>query len=85
MGCYETIHFKCPNCGAGLSAQSKSGPCVLDDYEHTSVPMDVAIDANRHAPFECDCGKIWMFKIPSYTDRVALEILELETPRKETP
>ena len=78
MGCYETIHFKCPNCGVELSAQSKGGPCLLEDYEHTSVPMDVATDANRHAPYECKCGKSWMFKVPPINDRISLEIVEVD-------
>lgn len=76
MGCYETITFNCPNCGEELNAQSKSGPCQLDVYKHDSVPMSVAVDANRHAPFECVCGKKWAFVVPSFDDRIALKVVE---------
>lgn len=76
MGCYEIIIFKCPNCGTELSAQSKSGPCSMGMYEHHSVPMDVAIDANRHAPFTCECGKRWMFVVPHPNNRINLAIIE---------
>ena len=75
MGCYEIIYFKCPSCGEQLSAQSKSGPCEMDNYEHTDVPIDVARDANRHAPYFCDCGKLWRFE--AVTDRVSLKLVEL--------
>ena len=79
MGCYETIFFECPNCGRELSGQSKSGPCILDSYHYKKVPIDVALDANRHAPFECykelgGCGKKWEFgKIPTI-DRIMVEL-----------
>jgi transcription elongation factor Elf1 len=76
MGCYETITFKCPSCGAELSAQSKGGPCAMGMYSHDSVPLDVATDANRHAPYICDCGKSWMFNIPPFDTRINLEIIE---------
>jgi hypothetical protein len=79
MGCYETILFKCPACGAQLEAQSKSGPCLLETFQHTSVPIDVAQDANRHAPFECECGKKWMFDIPPLEPvNLSLKLKEIE-------
>lgn len=57
MGCYDTINFDCPECGNKMSAQSKGGQCNLADYNCDNVPIDVASDANRHAPFKCDkCG-----------------------------
>ena len=69
MGCYDTICFGCPDCGEELSGQSKSGDCVLKDYPHISVPRSVADDANRHAPFVCDCGSKWIFgNIPDYAE-----------------
>ena len=65
MGCYETITFHCPDCGEDFYTQSKSGPCALLQYEHTSVVADVASDANRHAPFKCECGSEWEFAQPA--------------------
>ena len=63
MGAYNTILFECPNCGQELAAQTKSGNCQLDDFCYRAVTIEDARDANRHAPFECDCGKFWMFDI----------------------
>lgn len=74
MGVYDSIILKC-TCGERIEAQSKSGPCELSVYEMDSVPEDVAADANRHAPFRCDCGRRWQFKEPS--KRVTLEIEEV--------
>ncbi len=61
MGVYDCIKFKCPSCGEEIVVQSKSGECTLETYEFTSVPISVAYDANRDAPFECDCGSFWAF------------------------
>lgn len=79
MGVYDTIRFRCLACGKDLFAQSKSGDCVLADYDAWDVPMSVAFDANRHAPFECECGRIWKFggDIPGVEDpRVSLNIVD---------
>ncbi len=59
---FDSIYFKCEECGKKIEAQSKSGICALNEYNHTSVPIDVAIDANRHAPFHCQCGATYKFQ-----------------------
>lgn len=61
MGMFDEIYFGCPHCGNEVVAQSKSGECLLRKFEYSSVPMDVAEDANRHAPFICKCGKKYEF------------------------
>ncbi len=78
MGCYDTITFDCPACGTPLAAQSKSGKCLLESFPHTSVPMNIAYDANRHAPIECKCGKVWHFRNIAMLNehKVALTIVE---------
>jgi len=60
MGVYDSIIFYCPECGECLEAQSKSGSCNMQTYNISKVPVNVAEDANRHAPFECSCGKKWI-------------------------
>lgn len=56
---FDSIYFDCPECGREIEAQSKGGSCVLATYSLDSIPADVAEDANRHAPFLCECGKFW--------------------------
>lgn len=75
MGCYDIILFNCRKCGAEMDAQSKSGPCMLDEFDMDSVPEDVAVDANRHAPFVCDCGESHTFVVNPSTE---IERLEFE-------
>jgi len=80
MGTYDTICFECPACGTELSGQSKSGSCILRFYNYDSVPKDVALDANRHAPFICDCGKKWQFSdLPNDSDIVFLKIEKVQS------
>lgn len=78
MGCFDSIIFKCPNCGEEIEAQSKSGECALMEFNHNSVPFSVAEDANRHAPFLCSCGSSWIFgNVPGGNDeRISLSIIE---------
>lgn len=62
MGLYDTVHVPCPKCGEKQGFQSKSGPCLLDDFELDKCPEDVLRDVNRHAPATCGkCGiKFWV-------------------------
>jgi len=79
MGMFDSIYFNCPDCGKNIEAQSKSGECSLDSYAHDSVPVDVAMDANRHAPYKCSCGASWeLGNIPDEETRVALTIEKVE-------
>jgi len=84
MGCFDTIIFDCPSCGYTLYAQSKSGDCLLFDYYNTSVPLDVAINANRHAPFICECGKKWMLEISNYNLSSNLVSLNINKYKENT-
>jgi len=75
MGLYDTIIFNCPNCEEEIEAQSKSGDCCLGSYSHLEVPVDVSLDANRHAPFECPkCHSFWKFQGTNPTNTVSLII-----------
>jgi len=81
MGLYDTILFNCPNCGAEYGAQSKSGECILGSYERHAVPVEVCYDANRHSPFECDCGKSYefVFTPPPAQPDISLALKDLST------
>ena len=56
MGMFDTIWAKCPKCGEDLGFQTKSGDCILANYELGEAPDDVMANVNRHSPLECDCG-----------------------------
>jgi len=44
MGMYDTVHARCPKCGAKISNQSKVGPCTLKDYDIYDAPPAVVVD-----------------------------------------
>lgn len=75
---FDSIYFRCKECGEEIEAQSKSGDCTLQRYDHNSVPHSVAKDANRHAPFQCDkCKSMYEFEEVDYEERVMLKVKKL--------
>ncbi len=56
MGMFDSVWVKCPNCGIYNEFQSKSGECILANYNLDECPDDVLEDVNRHSPCVCDCG-----------------------------
>jgi transposase-like protein len=57
MGMYDSVKVPCPDCKTIQLFQSKSGPCNLNEYTLHNMPVEVAIDINRHAPYKCEnCG-----------------------------
>lgn len=39
MGCYDTVHFRCPSCGSPQSQQTKAGGCDLHNYDIHTAPL----------------------------------------------
>lgn len=63
MGMFDTIWVPCPTCGKKEGFQSKSGDCLLRDYELDEAPMNVLLDVNRHSPYQCtDCNTVFEVK-----------------------
>lgn len=75
MGMFDSVMFDCPNCGREIEAQSKSGECTLARYSPDDVPLDVAADIDRHAPFKCECGKSWRL-VTKEQNRVSFAVVE---------
>lgn len=42
MGMFDSVYFKCPNCGKDIEEQSKAGECLLISYHQTEVPLEIA-------------------------------------------
>lgn len=53
---FDSVIVPCPKCSKIHLFQSKSGDCLLRKYELAHAPLDVLLDVNRHAPYDCDCG-----------------------------
>lgn len=73
---FDSIWITCEDCGERIEAQSKGGDCSLANYTPDSVPVDVARDVIRHAPFYCKCGASYKFS-ESQNERVALKVYKL--------
>ena len=68
---FDIIRFRCTECGNHVDVQSKGGDCRLVVYDANAVPLDVAGDADRHAPHKCDCGaKFVLNPEPTHTVRL---------------
>lgn len=64
MGMYDTVLVPCPLCSKEYYAQSKSGPCRLNEYELDSAPPEVLENVNRHAPFTCEtCETVFFVRV----------------------
>jgi len=63
MGCYDTVMVPCPSCGNREPFQTKSGECLLKEYDLEDAPQEVLGDVNRHAPYDCQkCGASFYVK-----------------------
>lgn len=57
MGMFDTVKVPCPVCKTLENFQSKSGDCVLGEYDLDRAPANVLMDVNRHSPYTCrSCG-----------------------------
>ena len=74
MGLFDSVWFKCPSCGNEIEAQSKGGECYMRNYRASSVPIDVALDAEIYEP--CKCGKKYKIAPPFPKDRISLSLVE---------
>ncbi len=72
MGIFDTIWVKCPVCKTENGFQTKSGMCIMADYELKDAPNDALQNVNRHSPCKCkECGTLYEVDIE---DRKAVEI-----------
>lgn len=47
MGMFDSLYVKCPNCKKELEFQSKSGRCLLDNYNKNNLSPEVAVGINE--------------------------------------
>ena len=90
MGCYDTVMVPCPKCGNRIPFQSKSGECILAEYDMEEAPEDVLRDVNRHAPYECEKCRIWFQVEVDITPAViqvvtpaVIKVKSIEVPKPE--
>lgn len=78
MGCYDTVRVPCPKCGEVEYFQSKSGECILSEYDMLDCPPEILADVNRHSPYDCQkCGTMFKVKLTMLAQSV------IHDPREE--
>ena len=75
MGMFDTVYFKCPKCQHRIEEQSKSGPCMLKDYDIDDAPFTVVAGLlgptwcnNCKAPLIIEMIQKPVFKVREMTD-----------------
>lgn len=66
MSCFDTVEFKCPNCGWTNSLQTKAGHCNLATYSlHTSrfPPPEIVGSLAMERPRCEECGVEIAFRV----------------------
>jgi len=54
MGMFDTVFIYCPHCSMDTRVQSKAGDCVLNNFDQSSVPVEIAKDLNMKRPMKCE-------------------------------
>ena len=78
MGCFDTVKFKCPNCGANMEEQSKAGDCYLKDYNMHSVPIVIAEDLSGESITCPECTNVFIMSNELYPKRVPLTLIPID-------
>jgi len=71
MGCFDTVIFKCPECGAKLEEQSKGGKCCMGEFPASAVPFGVADDLLGKVIVCNECCTEWAIET-MYHEKVPL-------------
>jgi hypothetical protein len=92
MGLFDSLIWSCPFCGVNNEAQTKSGPCLLDDFHmEDDLPLWLMEDLNGSEEVCVGCTKrlklVFDLKIKVKKKAVEpvdnLDIIELAYRKKE--
>lgn len=42
MGMFDEVRFRCPKCTTVFTEQTKAGDCILESYDSSEVPIEIA-------------------------------------------
>jgi len=72
MGLYNEVNFICPDCGAVITEQTKSGGCSMQSFPAQAVPIEEV----RGLDFDVFCdGCESTFNVMVMQPRVALALV----------
>jgi hypothetical protein len=86
MGCFDTVHVRCPHCDTLVEIQSKAGKCHLLTYSQDSVPMSIADDliedSERRPEYCTSCSQPFKI-ITKQSKRVKLKSVKIDDDEYE--
>lgn len=78
MGMFDTVRFKCPNCGEFVEYQSKAGRCMLNLYDEDAVPPEIARDLHGDIDDCYHCGQEMVLKVQHPIQSVVMQAIKSE-------
>jgi len=63
MGCYDTVHALCRQCGGEMEIQSKAGDCMLQDFDLSDAPPAILGDLHGETLACRRCHTVWRFRV----------------------
>ena len=78
MGMFDSLYVKCPECGAKLEFQTKSGPCALLEYKKNNLHPCIATGMNGDI-VRCDYCKKRVKLVCEVPDTVKIELFVVKS------
>jgi len=75
MGMYDSVYVDCPNCGIELEFQSKTGECLLREYEISEVPTKIALELDGETITCYNCNKTSKLKIKKKVKVMKIKVI----------
>ncbi len=75
---FDTVIFKCPNCGKDIEEQTKAGECILRNFNCNEVPINIAIDLFDEVVHCYECGKSYRMTCGSIPPPVTIKMKLIE-------
>ena len=57
MGMFNSIYVKCPECRERVEFQTKSGSCLLNNWDLEDAP-NIEVEGILGDSWRCKCGKL---------------------------
>lgn len=78
MSSFDYVWAKCPVCGSDVEFQSKGGANRLNNYRHTSVPVEVATYLDNTCEQCTKCSTVVILKFEEMPRNVRMKALRLD-------
>jgi len=80
MGMFDSVCFKCPDCGEAVEVQSEAGDCRLATFDPLRVPLGIASDIDGEDAWCPKCNKSYTVAMFPPIDVVWMKLVEWRDP-----